>query len=140
MSCNTQLIIAVIIHQIFEFVDDRKTAQIVTFDFSKAVDKVSHRALIDKLHKFNISEQIINWIENFLKDRKQQVTINNISSKPRDVIFGVPQRSVLGPLLFCFIYVNDIVTDIGSEIRLFANDVIMYSPIKSATGVIPIPK
>ena len=65
-------------HQIFEFVDDVKTVQIVTFDFAQAFNMVSHRALIDKLHKFNISEQIINWIENFLKDRKQQVTINNI--------------------------------------------------------------
>ena len=78
LTCKIQLIIAVI-HQIFEFVDDDgTTAQIVTFDFSKAFAKVSHRALIDKLHKFNISEQIIIWIENFLKDRKQQVTINNI--------------------------------------------------------------
>ena len=60
--------------------------------------------------------------------------INNISSKPRDVISSVPQRSVLRPSPFLF-YVNDIVADVGSEIRLFADDVIMYSPIKSAADI-----
>ena len=61
--------------------------------------------------------------------------INNISSKPQDVTSGVPQGSVLRGLHFFLFYVNDIVADIGSEIRLFADDVIMYSPIKSATDI-----
>ena len=60
--------------------------------------------------------------------------INNISSKPRDVVSDVLQGSILGPSLFLF-YVNDIVADIGSEIRLFADGVIMYFPIKSATDI-----
>ena len=69
LSRNTQLI--TVMHQIFEFVDDVKTVQIVTFDFAQAFNMVSHRALIDKLHKFFVSEQIINCIEKFLKLPKQ---------------------------------------------------------------------
>ena len=88
LSCNTQLI--TVIHQMFEFIAYEMTVQIATFDFAKAFDKVSDLVLTDKLHKFNIPEQIINWIGKILTVRKQQVVINNMSSKPRDVFSTDP--------------------------------------------------
>ena len=72
-------------------------------------------------------------------NRKQQVVINNTVSSQRNVRSGVPQGSVLGPSLFLF-YVNDIIENIRSEIRLFADDVIMYSPLESASDVIKFQK
>lgn len=132
MSCNTQLITTM--QQILEMVDGGQPVQIATFDFAKAFDKVSHSLLIDKLHRFNIPVQIINWIEHFLSNRKQQVIINNTVSKTQLVKSGVPQGSVLGPSLFLF-YINDIVEGINSNIRLFADDLIIYSKLSDPSDV-----
>ena len=99
-------------------------------DFAKAFNKVPHKRLLYKLHWYGIRGSIHHWIQSFLSNRTQRVVIDNISSLPVSITSGVPQGTVLGPLLF-LIYINDLPDYIKhSTIRLFADDRILYRPIK----------
>ena len=96
-------------------------------DFRKAFDLVSHEHLIYKLSKYGIKGQILNWIRDFLKDRTQRVVIRGTASSPRNVTSGVPQGSVLGPILF-LIFINDLPIELLSRLSLFADDSKLFSP------------
>ena len=87
------------------WLDEGYMVDIIFFNFSKAFDVVNHFLLLTKLRALGISETILTWIKHFLCGRKMQVLVSGSSSKPRDVLSGVPQGSVLGPVLF-LIYVN----------------------------------
>lgn len=102
----------------------------VFIDFSKAFDRVPHCRLIAKLSFLHLDSLTISWIRNFLSFRKQFTTVHNSNSPLCDVTSGVPQGSVLGPLLF-LIYINDLPANITSSIRLFADDCIVYRKICS---------
>ena len=95
-------------------------------DFAKAFDKVPHKRLISKLKLYGISDQITNWITSFLANRTQTVHLENTTSEKIAVTSGVPQWTVLGPILF-LIYTNDLPDYIKhSQIRHFADDSIIY--------------
>ena len=105
----------------------------VFFDFKKAFDSVPHIPLITKLQQLNLEPNIVSWVKYYLTDRTQCVVVNGVSSKYLPVLSGVPQGSVLGPLLF-LIYINDLTTiDIseGSKIVLYADDILLYRPVSS---------
>ena len=90
-------------------------------DISKAFDRVWHRGLLLKLKNYGIDGNLLVWFEDYLKNRNQKVFINNTFSTQKPISAGVPQGSVLGPLLF-LIYINDISDDLTGLARLFADD------------------
>ena len=101
---------------------------ILFLDFSKAFDKVSHAHLAVKLKYYGITGKSLEWIQSFLRDRKQCVSVNGQHSDWSDVLSGVPQGSVIGPTLF-LLYINDIADQIQSTVRLFADDSVIYREI-----------
>jgi hypothetical protein len=92
---------------------------------------VPHEELIYKLKAYGINGNLLNWIENFLKGRKQRVIIGKASSEWRSVDSGVPQGSVLGPLLF-LIYINDMPDSLNHFCKLFADDSKLIAVIKNS--------
>lgn len=129
-SCETQLF--ELVSDIYEAVNDSSQIDAIFIDFAKAFDKVAHNRLLQKLRYFNIHSQVVNWIRNFLTDRYQFVTANEFSSSRSLVKSGVPQGSVLGPILF-LLYVNDISNSISSTVRLFADDCVIYRRITTTS-------
>ena len=105
-------------------------ADVIVMDFSKAFDKVDHQRLLLKLHRLGINTGVITWIQSFFSGRSQRVVLNGETSDACPVLSGVPQRSVLGPCLF-IIYINDMPENMQSNIRLFADDTIMYLTINN---------
>ena len=110
--------------------DSKQKTDLVILDFSKAFDIVPHKKLLFKLSKYGITGNINKWIQSFLVLRKQQVIVEGESSKPCSVDSGVPQGSVLGPLLF-LCHINDLPQRVTSKVRLFADDCLLYRPIHS---------
>ena len=94
-------------------------------DISKAFDRVWHKGLLCKLKAAGITSTLLDWFKDYLIGRKQRVIIPGAMSNLNFINAGVPQGSILGPLLF-LIFINDTVTDIGSNIRLFADDTSLY--------------
>ena len=114
-----------IYHDFCRALDNKLTSQAIFFDISKAFDKVWHRGLLHKLDCIGIRGTLLNWFSDYLFDRQQAVIIKGKKSTYKSISAGVPQGSVLGPLLF-LIYINDIVCDIDSTVKLFADDTSMY--------------
>ena len=102
----------------------------IYLDFSKAFDTVPHRRLLGKLESYGIHGEILSWIKSFLQDRTQQVIVNGSASSTASVISGIPQGTVLGPVLFV-IYINDLLDEISSDGFMFADDTKIMRQIAS---------
>ena len=124
-----------LVHKIHQALDDGKEVRMVFLDVSKAFDRVWHTGLLFKLQKLGVQDPLLSWIKNYLCDRKQRVVIEGQSSEWKSINSGVPQGSVLGPLLF-LVYINDITEGLESIPLLFADDTalleIVDSPDESA--------
>ena len=118
-SCVTQLL--EVMEYLTDFLDEGNAIDIVYFDFKKAFDSVPHQRLLAKLRSYGISGNILNWIEGFLSNRTQRVRIENVYSEYAHVLSGIPQGSILGPILFT-IFINDITDNLESICRIFADD------------------
>ena len=125
-SCVTQLLES--LNDWTQSYDNREETDIIYMDFSKAFDSVAHQRLLFKLAHYGINGYIKNWIEAFLTNRRQRVILRNGVSDWNKVVSGVPQGSILGPILF-IIFVNDLPSSVISTARLFADDTKLYRQI-----------
>ena len=128
-STETQLV--TLIHELGKNLNRKQTD--ITFtvlDFSKAFEKVSHQQLSIKLDHYGIRGSTLCWINSFLSDRTQKMILEGAVFDTVKVISGIPQGSVLGPILF-LIHLNDLPNSLSSKTRLFADDAIVYREINS---------
>ena len=132
-SCETQLV--QFVHDIISNLDGamnrgHKQTDLIIMDFAKAFDKVPHRRLLHKLDYYGIRGFTHKWISSWLSGRSQQVVLDGQASDPVPVLSGVPQGSVLGPILFQ-IFINDLLDNIKSSVRLFVDNCVLYRNIHS---------
>src|SRR5437867_6536544 len=132
-SCLTNLLVNQ--HSIMKILDEKGSVDIVYLDFQKAFDKVPHARLMKKIRNYGIRGMVGGWIERWLEHRQQRVVINGNCSEWREVKSGVPQGSILGPLLFT-LYINDIGKCLTNSILNFADDTKLWGKVNSKEDVV----
>ena len=125
-SCINQLL--AITHEIYKSFDACLDVRAVFLDISKAFDKVWHQGLLYKLKQNGISGNLLETLTDFLKDRKQRVVLNGQNSSWANIEAGVPQGSIIGPILF-LIYINDLPDNLPTNVKLFAEDSSVHSVV-----------
>ena len=131
-SCLTNLLET--FEEITDNLDRGNGVDIVFLDYQKAFDSVPHRRLLSKLSSYGVGGKILKWIQEFLCGRTQYVAVRKDRSAEAEVTSGVPQGSVLGPLLF-IIYINDLPGNVESNAQMFADDTKVFTHINSQDDV-----
>ena len=134
-SCESQLLITV--NDLAVGLRDREQVDAVLLDFSKAFDRVPHERLLRKLDHIGVRGVLLDWIRDFLSRRTQRVVLEGEGSYTSNVTSGVPQGTVLGPLLF-LVFINDMPNVVSSNIRLFADDALVYRSIHTHEDVVAL--
>ena len=127
-SCLTNMLC--FLEEITKWIDMGSPVDIIYLDFQKAFDKVPHQRLLLKLKAHGIGDSITDWIEQWLTDRRQRVVVDGEVSNWKSVLSGVPQGSVLGPILF-LIYINDLDESITSNVLKFADDTKLFRKVNT---------
>ena len=130
MSTTTQLLL--VYDKIGGIIDRRGQVDTIFLDFSKAFDSVSHQHLILKLQTFGINGPLLAWFRSYLSNRVQSTIVEGASSDESDVQSGVPQGSILGPILF-LLFINDMASEIEAncDLALYADDAKLYCEVNS---------
>ena len=126
---STSLQLLEVLDKWTEALDNGQYVDCIYMDFQKAFDKVPHKRLLEKIKSYGIVGTTLNWIEDFLKNRTQKVMVNGAGSEWENVTSGIPQGSVLGPILFV-IYINDLPDTVESDSYLLADDTKIFRIIK----------
>ena len=127
-STVTQLL--EVYHQFCQTIDRNHEIRVIFLDITKAFDKVWHKGLLFKLKQCGIDGELLDWFNSYLTRRMQRVVINGQASEWGEISAGVPQGSVLGPILF-LIYINDMCSNVKNcNIRLFADDTCLFTEVK----------
>ena len=129
-SCILQLLS--ITHEIYQSFDHGLETRGIFLDISKAFDRVWHEGLLFKLKTNGVDGSLLNLLTNYLQDRQQRVLLNGQTSNWSNINAGVPQGSVLGPLLF-LVYINDLPEGLKSNAKLFADDTSIFSKVYNIT-------
>ena len=128
---STEFANSLFIEKVKSKLDNNACVGAVFLDLKRAFDTVNHDILLSKLTYFNFSLNAVQWIKSYLDSRKQCVNINGVKSSFLDVPVGVPQGSILGPLLFS-LYINDLPnTCVDVEFQMYADDAVIYTSAKS---------
>ena len=124
------------LHKIGEALDKASQTDIIYLDLSKAFDCVSHSRLLFKLHSAGIKGCLFCWLSDYLANRTQRLLVKGCTSKPLPVTSGVPQGSIIGPLLFIW-YINDLPDAVSNDtlVDLFADDTKLARLINSPSDV-----
>lgn len=128
-SCAWQLL--KVMEEWTDLLENGNSIDCIYFDLRKAFDKVPHQRLLRKLNSYGIGGKLLKWIETYLTGRTQKVRVNTALSDQEPVWSGVPQGSILGPMLFV-VYMNDLTDEVHSQTKMFADDTKMYGVADSA--------
>ena len=119
---------------IYNGIEEKSVTMVTYLDFAKAFDTINHLILCKKLGKIGLDEASVSWFKSYLSGRMQSVKVNGITSDPKQIICGVPQGSILGPLLF-LIYINDLDTSlVYMNSQLYADDTALFCVYQQATA------
>ena len=134
-SCSTHLL--EVINEWSQIIESGDPIDALYLYFQKAFDSVPHMRLLSKLERYGVSGKLLRWISAFLTGRQQQVVVGGQTSSWAPVSSGVPQGSVLGPVLF-IVYINDLPETVQSSMKLFADDTKIYSNVSCSSGPVQL--